>query len=588
MKEVERSHGDREAGAADWSILTRYAEDERRRIDAFKERPMEIWGAEKVAPPTTLRKIGRTVLDVMNIHPKASEKQRQKEARYMARQEYEAEEADRQARWEEEERRREVERVEREQQMQLQKEREDQMRLEQDFVSAMDRYRYNKSRQYGAERAQEFIERDFNERLTTLADLDEQVEQENPEVEKRFVNYEDSEIPVYDLKGYPFAMMSHAIDYKLINDSNSNWIGVKTAGHVVDDPNLWMQSQEKVEMMREGAEARGNTISASYVNSEANFDTRVWKTSGRVYTCYGFEHLEPDSVLLASTQDAASTNNFGDKRPDFGVKDAQAVRRLESSVRSYNEVVLRRYGEDGQPRLPDYIIAQNGLITDDMMRHAKFFNIPIVNIEEAPYRERQNREAWELMNNLSEDALYEDIAKALHRVNRLGSQRGQVRLAEEIGEGREKRFIEAQSRLAYDEMSGRMVALEELEAGKRVEFIKDELEKMAQDCQRVTEAGREYRAQDDKVEWMSVMLQDMRNKEFINEHSSYGVNYLNPTNRVSVKMKLRGSEPMDVIETLVLEDEDDSGEYEKFEKVVRGYLAATRENYDKQRGVNGA
>lgn len=51
----------------------------------------------------------------------------------------------------------------------------------------------------------------------------------------------------------------------------------------------------------------------------------------------------------------------------------------------YNEIVLRRFAENGKAKPPDYLVIENGEISDDIKHHAAVFGVPIINVERKYY-----------------------------------------------------------------------------------------------------------------------------------------------------------------------------------------------------------
>ena len=119
------------------------------------------------------------------------------------------------------------------------------------------------------QRVQEIVERDLNSRILKVDDLETEVLSENPEVDKRFVSWRKQDIPVYDLKGLPFAMLSTTVDYRRLGKEGD--IGTETYKTIMKNPWTWTRRRDEAEG-RKGfgtreANALGDTISASYWNS---------------------------------------------------------------------------------------------------------------------------------------------------------------------------------------------------------------------------------------------------------------------------------------------------------------------------------
>lgn len=247
-----------------------------------------------------------------------------------------------------------------------------------------------KTNRFQSERAQELLERQLNQQLLRAETLAEEVLAENPEVAQRTTEYNEQAITIYDLKGYPFSMLSHAVDYKNYR-RHPDSLGAETARRVIEDPSIWAQteSEARAEYDRGSAAARGNVISASYTNSGPALHHRVRQNEDKTpLTCYGFSKLPADSIIRASKGDDMTPNFIGRAHTTVSAYDANIVDDLDQATPStaYNEILLRRYDlHTGKPLLPDYIIAQDGNINDNMLRAAAYFNIPIVNIETAAY-----------------------------------------------------------------------------------------------------------------------------------------------------------------------------------------------------------
>ena len=356
--------------------------------------------------------------------------------------------------------------------------------LENDLSKARTEFEYRRKERFMSERTQEIVERKFNERLTTVASLEEASLDSSSGVEKRFLDYEKTQIPVFDLKGYPFALLSHAIDYREINHRlGYQGIGDKTYQTLLENPSLWLESREEAERSSgfgtRNPDARGDVISASYVNSESNIDTRVGsRDQDYIHVCYGFEHLEGDSILCISPGDAGTSNVFGrNGRTSLTKSSVSSVETLEASpTTTYNEVVLRRYSDTGVPRKPDYIIAEDGKISDTMLRHANFFNIPILNIDRQTYEAKMRIRGKELLASVDETSSYENIYEVFDKVSRLSPFKQKLVVRENYGRAQDSFFPPA-----YSELERQCRAFRELEFKKRLEFLSQNLDDMKVD-----------------------------------------------------------------------------------------------------------
>lgn len=335
----------------DWSILEKlagkYDSQERARVDRIKldieENPWDCSEYERKqieVPPTLIRKFGRIAMDALGIHSKRSEERRDREAISVAlRERYDEREARRLA-FVEEENRRKAEAERREAEFKAWKEQQERASLERDMSTARDVFEMHRRERFHNQRTQEIAERSLNSRLMTFDRLEEEVLSENPEIGKRSIPYGDGEVPVYDLRGVSFVMLTHTVDYRSANKPGE--IGTETYHKVMDDPAVWSERRDEAERAdgfgTRNGDARGDTISTSYTNSERNFDSRV---SGELI--YGFDHVDADSILSVTNGDGGTSNMAG--RSETSVRQADPFEELEGAGGTgiYNEVLLRLY-----------------------------------------------------------------------------------------------------------------------------------------------------------------------------------------------------------------------------------------------------
>lgn len=240
------------------------------------------------------------------------------------------------------------------------------------------------------------IEQDLNERLTGIDEIGAAAET-GTQADARTMEYDGKEVLVYDMKGYPVAILSHNVGYKLgAEGEGTKSVGQGTAQEVLRDPGKWMEkspSREFFETQTEsGTRQKGNTLSTSYFNtktmSDMNGGSAMRAMLGTQAVRYGFDHVRPNSLIRVSNDDAMMPRYVRKDRV-FQVGALSDLDRLEHPddryKRYYNEVAMLRYDEEGKPLKPDYLVVMDGEITDDTLRHAAYFNIPIVNIESKYY-----------------------------------------------------------------------------------------------------------------------------------------------------------------------------------------------------------
>ena len=507
---VVRTEGDdgQASGGTNWSILEKYAQDERRRVDEVKDELYQMGyhileklnspeDLEKIKQPSQLRKFGRAVMDAVNLHPYNSERQREKEAYVVARQEYDAERAEK--RFHDEMKDLQGQRAGDVKDILEAEIREHREQKERDALAEkIEEERGISNRRYQTERIQELAERDLNQRLTRVSDIEELAEAGDPEVEKRSLEYEGEEIPVYDLKGVHFTILSHAIDYRANHfDKNGEYMGARTAKRLVEDPELWKRNRDDVEMERNGGDAQGSVISVSYINSDTNLNTRVYdnRNDGVPNTCYGFDHVGGDTVLMTYIGDAGSGNQV-EGVDDSALKGDVWGKMELLSQGTHNEVVMRRYDETGRPIMPSCIIAQNNKISEDMLRHAKAFNIPILNIDEKSYNKKFEQKAREILDGVQEGDDYEKIVRALHQIGSISSYRHVVPFAIEksLDDKTELRRSRAGGETYPYGVEHEIVELANIELQKRVPFLEETLRHEIQEIRAATEHEEYYDA----------------------------------------------------------------------------------------------
>lgn len=460
------------------NVRAAYAAAERQRVDRIKANILStnvpIYEKSQISTePSTLKKTLRLLADKLGIKTKRSEGQREREAIHVALSEYKQE---KEAAAQEEEARRAAEEAQHKAEKARQEAewQESEARREREAIaSEMSELRsladHDKKRRFQTQRTQEILERDLNSRLLKVEDLEIEALSENPEVQKRSVEFEGVEIPVYDLKGLPFSMLSTTIDYRRFDEPGH--IGTETSQTVMEDPSVWVARRDEAEHAdgfgTRKANARGDTISTSYYNSESNIDSRV---SGDLI--YGFERVASDSIISIHNGDGNTSNMAGTDEPTLSGYNKWQELESAGGTSGYNEILLRRYSDSGAPKQPDYIITEDGHITEAALRHAKFYGIPIVNIEKSIYDEKARRRGEELLDSLSEHDSYQDLATNLDKLDSMSQYKYRIPLLDGVG-----RAVDIPNAIKVDAATGRdYLALAKMELQKRLDFIKTSLE----------------------------------------------------------------------------------------------------------------
>ncbi len=279
---------------------------------------------------------------------------------------------------------------------------------ERDFVQKMDEYRrgklegdthtIGKTEKFRNQRSQEFFEREINSRLTDIEELEIYSGVEGSGVEKTSIKYDNQEIPIYNLSNYPIRFMQTVLDYKKDLSEDDKRLNQKTISkmeEVLNDPSIWNTHEADINLtdddLQNGRQGKSNRISVSYINCG---DAESLRRRFNGDCCYGFSHLEGNSVIDADMTDIVSRSDIG--KDDSKLTEDKVQRLLtdlehpgESHYKgfngAYNEIVIRRYNENGDPKRPDFMVVQDGNINPIALKHAKYFNIPVVNINTKTY-----------------------------------------------------------------------------------------------------------------------------------------------------------------------------------------------------------
>ena len=565
-------------------ITSKYGAAERPRIDRIKadlEKSRGIFKNGEFTDPTspsTITKAVRLMADRLGIKTKRSEEQREKEARFVAKKEYFKEEIERRIKAEEERKIKaeEERRIKAEEERRIKAEEErkaweaaqkEHEKLAKDMAGARDAFDNHKNRLLRNQRAQEIVERDLNSRLLKIDYLETEVISENPEVKKHFVSFEGADIPVYDLKGIPFSILSTTVDYKNVKGGRS----YETARMVLENPAVWTERRDEVEETKGfgtgHTDERADTICTSYWNSERNLDSYV---SGRTLM-YGFDHVESDSIIQACDGDGGTNSTYG--RAETEVSSPDAISSLEkpsTSKRHYNEVTLRRYTENGMPKKPDYIIVEKGKITEESLRHAKFFKIPIVNVELSVYEEKANKKGEEIIASISEKDSYEELDKKIAELQSMSYFKTSKYQAIE----------DVRASLRFNNhLDDKSIEASKIELAKRLDYIRDALEETTRIIETATDRSIPAPQTIPKFDSFDVVIWDNKNGAMIKKDKiSQNIEMFN-SNHIDIDFSLKGSSRK--VKTRVF---DNSSYYDALEPIVRNYFEAFRKNQELKKG----
>lgn len=191
---------------------------------------------------------------------------------------------------------------------------------ERDFVQKMDEYRrgklegdthtIGKTEKFRNQRSQEFFEREINSRLTDIEELEIYSGVEGSGVEKTSIKYDNQEIPIYNLSDYPIRFIQTVLDYKKDLSEDDKRLNQKTISkmeEVLNDPSIWNTHEADMNLtdddLQNGRQGKSNRISVSYINCG---DAESLRRRFNGDCCYGFSHLEGNSVIDADMTDIVS------------------------------------------------------------------------------------------------------------------------------------------------------------------------------------------------------------------------------------------------------------------------------------------
>lgn len=466
--------------------------------------------------------------------------------------------------------------------------------LEKDMARARDHFDLRRKERIMGQRIQEIVERDLNARLLTIKKLEEEVAAGNPGVQKRFVSFNGANMPVYDLIGIPFCLLSTTVDFQRQN--SNGWRGTETYKKVLADPSIWAERRDEAEKSSgfgtKESNARGDTISVSFRNSEQSTEGYV---PGNLL--YGFEHVWGDSIIDAYDRDTATDNMLG--KNETNLTDPDIMKRLEESlgVNCYDEILLRRYTDNGAPRKPDYIITEDGNITNFALTHAQFFHIPIINIEKSIYEKILEQRSEAILDSVSENDSYEDINKKITDFLKIPKNRLIYRSLTAIGRACDR--IRPKKSTPLNEKCFRV---SRIELTKRIEFIGDKLREATKRLESATRSREPLPMRNalPDIDSFELWIMDVRNRMLSTMHDDKKDSFKGhpgDCNWIIITFRLKGTtkiidtaiydgermlEQGSALEDGTIKEDDikkaDSSYYDALEPLVKRYIQAFREN----------
>ena len=276
------------------------------------------------------------------------------------------------------------------------------------------------------------LEVELQEKLTTLSDLDLAVSRGEPGISLGFLITNESlfdgesdgemffdkvdnkssidrlnEILVYKLSGLPIRFLQHTVDYRLSPDTDVDSTGFVRSQNLLLNPEYWINQDDDIKG------EKSNTLSCSYVDSEINIMHGAATSFFGV--AYGFCRIEKNALIGVYKGDGQTANNVGRMAVSDGRYEVESLDELAyKSTSSYNEVFLRRFDINNQSLMPDFLITYDGFYSDQMVEHAKFFNVPVIDIERNSYVLKQLEIAKEKIQTINSMSQYDEILGVLN------------------------------------------------------------------------------------------------------------------------------------------------------------------------------
>lgn len=278
----------------------------------------------------------------------------------------------------------------------------------------------------------EVLEAEFQAKLTTLSELDLAVSRREPGISLGFLNTNESslddesdgkmffdeidnkgsidqlnEILVYKLSGFPIRFLQHTVDYRLSPETDVNSTGFIRSQNLLLNPDYWVNQEN------DSRSEKSNTLSCSYVDSEINIMHGAATSFFGV--AYGFCKIKKNTLIGVYKSDGETANNVGEMAVSDGQYEVESLDELAyKSTSSYNEVFLRRFDVNNQSLMPDFLITYDGFYSEQMVKHAKFFNIPIIDIDRNSYVLKQLETAREKLKTINSESQYEEFLSILN------------------------------------------------------------------------------------------------------------------------------------------------------------------------------
>ena len=179
------------------------------------------------------------------------------------------------------------------------------------------------------------------------------------------------------------------------------------ASQIIQDPSKWNTL--------DGA----TTLSTSMISN--NHLERVSTKGSLPQVYYGFSEINDDDLMFMGRCDIFVSHGGWQLEPTSRWNEYMDFNTLQYLSRSYNEVALQRKKQSGENKgkkiQPNCIICFNGIINEESIRAAKYFNIPICNIDEDKYINREQINNIDSMLYKKSDTFINNLQQVIQYYN---------------------------------------------------------------------------------------------------------------------------------------------------------------------------
>ncbi|MBR6961520.1 hypothetical protein IKH79_02020 [Candidatus Saccharibacteria bacterium] len=264
----------------------------------------------------------------------------------------------------------------------------------------------------------EMFKLDFENRATGVDDFEDWVIMGEDGISKESVEYEGEMIPVYHLTGHNFCFLVHDIGYRSEEGERmkpAHGESIARSLRQLDDPGAFVTRAKKHNQVSRygdfGKEYSVNISTSLLTDKMPDGHAQRGENYNRErHLFYGFSDIGRRKIIAADAKDAAIrqsyTGNIDSSSPTptiFNIPEleqAALANQKDEGVSfhgNYNEIAIDRYEEDSdKPLSPQFIFvpAERG-INELVLRHAKYYGIPIVVVDEKAYIKKNIAESDE-------------------------------------------------------------------------------------------------------------------------------------------------------------------------------------------------